>query len=79
MNLVDPCGRLLPITPSDTDVLPFVTSAVYISVAGTLQVTDETDEIRTFPSMNAGWHPIRIKQIWATNTGASGIIAASQV
>ncbi len=78
MNLVDPCGHLVVVTKSDTDILPGVTSALYISSAGTLQVTDEFNNVVALPSMNAGWHPIRIKQIWSTNTTASGFIAAYQ-
>lgn len=78
MNLIDPCGRLIVVVKSDTDPLPGVTSALYISVAGTMQVTDEFDNLVALPSMAAGWHPIRIKKIWSTNTAASGFVAAYQ-
>lgn len=74
----DPVGRLLLVIPNDLEDLPFVTSAVYVSVAGTLQVTDLHDHVVPIPIAIAGWHRIRVKRIWATNTAATGIIAASQ-
>lgn len=69
-------GRLFVVTPDDDNDLPCgVTDAVYVSVAGTLQVSDESGAIVPFPNAIAGWHPIRVSRIWNTNTAATGIIA----
>jgi hypothetical protein len=65
------------ITPSDDTDLLFVTRGIAFSPAGTLKLTMADDSIITIPSgvLNAGViHPLRIKRIWATGTGASNII-----
>jgi hypothetical protein len=52
-----------------------VTAAIYIAVAGTLQVTDQRGDVIALPNMIAGWHPIRISRVWSTNSTATGIDA----
>lgn len=77
-DLSDPAGDLYNVTPSDSEPLPWLTSAIYISVAGTIQVTDQKGVKVALPSLGAGWHPIRVSKIWATNTTATGIVAVKQ-
>lgn len=51
-QLIDPVGRLLNVTPSNSvDIPGGLTSALYISVAGTLQVTDQTGNVVALPSV----------------------------
>ncbi len=79
-DVSDPGGRLFLVTPSDTvDIPGGLSSMIYISVAGTLQVTDQSGAIVSLPSMIAGWHPIRARRVWSTNTTATGIVSMRQV
>ena len=78
-SISDPGGRLFLITPSDSSDIPGgLSSAIYIAVTGTLQVTDQRGVIIALPNMIAGWHPIRISRVWATNTTATGIVGMRQ-
>lgn len=61
------------ITPSDS-VTFAQTRGLFISVAGTLQVTMGGQKV-AFPSLALGFYDLAVTQVWNTNTSASGIIA----
>jgi hypothetical protein len=66
------------VTPSDTDVLPFVVTQLYVKTAGDVKVMlDDQVTIVTLPALTVGVghsFPFRIAQIFATGTTATGII-----
>jgi hypothetical protein len=69
-------GRIFIVTPDDSNNLPGgVSDAIYIGTEGSLQVTDESGAIVAIPDLIAGWHPLRVLQIWNTNTAALNILA----
>lgn len=79
MSLSDPGGRLISVAPSDTTDLPGICSQLYVSVAGTLTITDEARNTLQIPIAIAGWHPIRVRRVWSTGTAATGMIALYQI
>lgn len=73
-GLESPATRMMEITPSDTTDLAFVTRAVTTETAGHLQVvTAAGDTGRIFIAAGVPF-PIRVRQILATGTTASGIV-----
>lgn len=73
---LQPPTHAVTVNPSDTDELPHVTKAIYVGSAGDVQVTTYGYETVVFHNMQPGWYPIKIRQIWSSNTHASNIIAA---
>ena len=63
------------VVPSDTVDLPFVTRALYVSVAGAVKVTMMDGSTETYPNLLAGRHPLRVTRVWQTGTTATGMIA----
>lgn len=72
----DPIETAEVVTPDDAGDLKCVTRAVYVGAAGDMRVTMANGDVVTFV-FGQGWHPIRIKQVWATGTTASSIVACS--
>tara|TARA_Y100000385_G_scaffold48784_1_gene45252 strand:+ start:4071 stop:4325 length:255 start_codon:yes stop_codon:yes gene_type:complete len=69
------------VTPSDTaDILHVETGDVqpcvlYIGVAGDIKVTTAGNNDITFKNVPVGFLPVQVKQVFATGTTASEIIA----
>lgn len=65
-------SRAFSITPNDsTDI---VACNLYIGTGGDLKVDMEVDGTITFTGLQAGYHPIKVKRVYATGTTASNII-----
>lgn len=65
------------ITPHDTNELAYVTRAISFATAGALAVVMENGDDVIIPSgaLAAGvMHPLRIKKIKLTGTGAAGVV-----
>lgn len=70
-----PASSAVEVTPSDSVELERVSRAVWIGGEGDLHVKMQSGDGVTFTNMNVGWHPIRVSQIFATGTDATGIVA----
>lgn len=71
-----PAFHATAITPSDTATLTKTPRAIYVGVAGDLKVKMLGGETVIFSNAPVGWHPIRVTQVFATGTAASGIVGA---
>jgi hypothetical protein len=71
-----PAGNALAVTPADSD-MAVISRAIYVGVSGDLTVKMAGSENTvTFTAVAAGsLIPIRVTQVRATDTNASGIIA----
>lgn len=73
-----PLSRAIAITPADDLVLPFVTRALWIGVAGDLTVLCQNMTYpTTFSNMYVGWHPLVVTKVMATGTTADDIVICS--
>lgn len=71
-----PSGVFHPVTPSDTDALPHgLCRSVFVAGAGVLRVRNLTGDVVTFHSLASQYHPLRVRQVMATGTTATGIVA----
>jgi hypothetical protein len=52
-----------------------VTRALWVGGAGDLRVKLLDGQTVTIPSANVGWHPLRVRQVFATGTTATNIVA----
>jgi len=75
-GLESPATRIGEITPSDTQDLPFVARALHVTGTGGLinVVTVDGDEGDVFVPQG-GYASIRVRQVKATGTDATGIRA----
>lgn len=64
---------IIPISPSDTEDLPFVASALYIEGAGTVVYVTAAGETRTVNVPDFFTLPTGAKRVLATGTNASNI------
>lgn len=71
----DPPWHAAAVIPTDSTDLPYLTTIIWVGKAGDMQVTMAGGETVVFPSLPAGWHAMRVRRIWNTNTKASGIVA----
>lgn len=70
-----PPSHAFTITPSDDEELTFMTRGIYLGVAGDVAVQLQSGDIVTFVGMAAGMiHPLRLRQVYATGTTATGIV-----
>ncbi|MEM1363561.1 MAG: hypothetical protein AAGF94_17940 [Pseudomonadota bacterium] len=77
-GLTSPGIDAVPINPSNTNDLEFVTRALYIGQTGNvrLQMLDGTDV--TFTQMQAGgFYPLRVKRVYASGTTAGAIVGVN--
>lgn len=77
-RIMDPADRVALVTPSDSADLSYVTRGISFAVAGALKVTTVGGDTVTIPSgaLAAGViHPLRVTKVFATGTGATGIVA----
>lgn len=69
-----PVQHAIAVTPDDGADLPRLTRALYIGGAGNVQVQLKDGSTVLFSGMGAGWHPVRVARVMATNTTASDIV-----
>lgn len=74
-ELDDPSDNAAAVTPNDSTDLTNASRAIYVGTAGDVRVDMVTSGTVTFTNMEAGWHPIRCKRVYATGTTAAGIVA----
>jgi len=66
------------VTPNDSNDLGYPVRAIYVGGAGNAQVTLAGDSNPvTFTNLAVGWHPMRVRRVWATLTTATNILALS--
>lgn len=74
-GLSSPLTRAVAVTPSDDTDLEFVTRAIYVGVAGNLEVLTIGGDTVTFEDIPAGMLlPIRVSRV-KEGTDANGILA----
>ncbi len=66
------------IAPNDAANLPSSSSYIHIEGAGTLHFEFVSGNEHTM-TLAAGWHPLRIRKVFATGTTATGITGLWQV
>ena len=75
-TLISPIRDALAVAPSNAAVLANMTRAVYIGGAGSLAVVTAGGQSVVFQNLPAGsMVPVRVTQILATGTTATGILA----
>ena len=71
-----PATVLKAVVPSDAADLPNGTSrALFVGGAGALNVIDAEGNAAVLVSLEAQYHPIRVRRIMAAGTTATGIVA----
>lgn len=72
-----PAIDIVPVTPSDSTDLTYITSGVHLTAGdGTLAVITRNGQTRNITGLALGIvHPIQVKRILATGTGSTGIFA----
>lgn len=78
-----PARHCFEVTPDDNDELPHCTRGLMVSVAGNVRLVFEadqddnspTDTDVTLPLLAKTYYPFAVKQIYATDTTATGIFA----
>lgn len=74
-GLTSPARDAAAITPSDATALPSTVRGLYIGGAGTLRVRMLSGAVVDFPDVLGGAvYPIRVSQVMATGTTATGIV-----
>lgn len=76
-DLLSPARRCAMVTPSDTNLLPLASKALYVGVAGNvaLLAVGDTHPV-TFTGVPAGTVlPVRVQQVLATGTTAGALVA----
>jgi len=64
------------ITPSDTEPLPFVTTAIHVGQGGTLKVTLKSGAVVTYHNLQDGSLKVmRVTHVHATGTSATYLVA----
>ena len=74
-NLTGPPQNAVPVVPSDTGSLAFITRALYVGGTGEVAVRMQGGQTMTFSNMQGGvQYAMRVEQVLATGTTATGII-----
>ncbi len=75
-GLTSPADHAYAVTPSDSASLAQTCRAIYVGSAGNLSAVMAGGETVSLSSLQAGMiYPLRLSQIRATGTTASGIVA----
>lgn len=75
-ELSSPASHAAEVTPDNDNELDYITRGVYVGTTGNLRVKMAGGETVTIPTIPAGTTlAIRVIQIYATLTTASGIVA----
>ena len=73
--LTSPATKAEEIFPDDIAKLNYATRAVYVGVAGNVRAKMISGDIVTLTNVGAGIvYPIRVDQVFATGTTASGLV-----
>jgi hypothetical protein len=71
-----PAIGLVPVVPNDTaDLVQGPCRALYSATAGTIAVMDGLGGVATIVSLDAQYHPVRVRRVLATGTTATGLVA----
>ena len=72
-----PATNSISVTPSDSAELSFLTRALYVGVSGNVSVKlrDDTNAVVFVGVAEGTILPLQVKQVTATNTTATNIIA----
>lgn len=74
VGLESPAQNLIPITPSDSEPLSVACRALNVAQGGQVRVTTVTGDTATLTVAAGIPFPVRIAQIWATGTTATGLV-----
>ena len=73
-QLDSPPSGSFPISPHDSNLLPFATRALYVGFTGDVRVEYVNGDIDTMHNIAQGvHHPMRIIRVFATGTTAYGL------
>lgn len=75
LGFTGPGRQHAAVTPSDTEELTHVTRALWVGVAGDLAVTLAEGGNKEIYKNAQGWMILQVRQVWAAETTASGIVA----
>lgn len=70
-----PATDILPVSPHDTDDLPFTASALYVEQGGAVSVVTIRNQTRTVILGDLALLPLGVRRVLATGTTATGIHA----
>ena len=70
-----PAQDAAPITPSDSVSLTVPARAIYVGTAGDVTLVTQAGNTVLFPAVQQGVLPVAAKQVKATGTTASGLVA----
>lgn len=77
-GLTAPATRPEVISPSDSEELATVTRGLYVGQTGNIRLRLLSGDTVTFANMQGGvLYPIRVRQVFATGTTATGILGLS--
>lgn len=74
VGLDSPASNVQPITPSDTQALDIACRAINVAQGGQLRVTTVSGDTATLTVAAGIPFPLRVAQVWATGTTATGIV-----
>lgn len=74
VSITAPPSNALPVTPSDTADLPFISRALYIGTPGDLHVLTHEGQDVLYKGIS-GTKVLRVQRVFATGTTAGDIIA----
>ncbi len=74
-GLSSPPANAMPVTPDDTQDLPFVCRCINVASVGTVRITTLRGDTVAIHVAAGTAFPIRARRIWATGTTAAGIVA----
>ncbi|OED49401.1 hypothetical protein AB838_06920 [Rhodobacteraceae bacterium (ex Bugula neritina AB1)] len=75
-SLTAPASDAAAITPSDASDLPYPARSIYVGGTGTLRVRMISGEVVDFTDVQGGAvYPIRVAQVMASGTSATGLVA----
>lgn len=71
-----PATRFHAVVATDDAPLPNgPCRSLYVGVGGALTVADQSGNVVVIQSVGGQYHPLRVAQVFATGTSASGIVA----
>lgn len=75
-SVIGPATTLRAVIPGDDSDLPGgTTRAIHVGTAGTVTVMDTSGNVATLTSLDAQYHPVRVRRVLATGTTATSIVA----
>lgn len=74
-GLESPASSIAAVSPSDSEILTHATRAIAVGHEGFVQVTTVTGSTGRIYVVPGAPFPIRVRQIWASGTTATDIVA----